>query len=195
MSPPAPPNSSPIDGRRQRAQNNRARIVAAVLDLVHAGVLSPSAEQVATKADVSLRTVFRHFEDMDSLYREISQPIEAELRQIAGRPFRSEDWRERLIELVSRRCEAFERIAPFRRAAEAQRHKSEYLAEASMRFAALLRAIVAQNVPAEVAGSDTFEALDLLLSFPVWDRLSREQGLSPERTRAVLEAAVRKLTS
>lgn len=182
-----------VDGRRQRGQNNRARIVAAVLDLTKAGVHSPSAEQVATRADVSLRTVFRHFEDMDSLYREISQPMEAELRQIAGRPFQSPEWQGRLIELVARRCEAFERIAPFRRAAEAQRHRSVFLAEAGQQFAAILRGILAEIVPKHLAGTDTFEALDLLLSFPAWDRLRREQGLSPERTHAVLEAAVIKV--
>ncbi|MFX8786073.1 hypothetical protein ABTM90_19835, partial [Acinetobacter baumannii] len=50
-----------IDGRRQRGQNNRARIVKAVLELTREGTFTPSAEQVARRADVSLRTVFRHF--------------------------------------------------------------------------------------------------------------------------------------
>lgn len=193
MTDPASASDEIVDGRRQRGQNNRARIVAAMLDLTRAGVHSPSAEQVATKADVSLRTVFRHFEDMDRLYAEIAGPMESELREIAGRPFRSEDWRERMIELVGRRCEAFERIAPFRRAADAQRHRSEYLNQAGVQFAAILRGIVQQNMAEDLRASDSFETLDLLLSFPAWDRLRREQGLSAERTHAVLEAAVRKV--
>ena len=55
------------DGRRRRGQDNRARIVAAMLEIIHGGELSPGAEQVAQRADVALRTVFRHFSDMDSL--------------------------------------------------------------------------------------------------------------------------------
>lgn len=189
------PMTSPeiIDGRRQRGQNNRARIVRAVLELTREGVFTPSAEQVARRADVSLRTVFRHFADMDSLYREVSQPIEAELREIAGRPFRSNDWRERLMELVERRCEAFDRIAPFRRAAEAQRHRSEFLEQSSQRLATVSRGILESVLPESAHRSDTFEAIDMLLSFPAWNRLRNEQALSNARACEVLKAAVAKL--
>jgi len=65
-----------VDGRRQRGQDNRARIVAAMMDIVREGQIAPSAEQVAARADVGLRTVFRHFQDMDSLYREMSLVIQ-----------------------------------------------------------------------------------------------------------------------
>src|SRR5947209_16703757 len=75
------------DGRRRRAQDSRARIVAAMLEIVHAGEVSPSAEQVAARADVGLRTVFRHFRDMDSLYREMTVAIEAELMTVVATPF------------------------------------------------------------------------------------------------------------
>ena len=64
------------DGRRRRGQNNRARIVTAMLEIIRTGDMSPSADQVAARADVGLRTVFRHFKDMDSLYSEMSLAIE-----------------------------------------------------------------------------------------------------------------------
>ena len=64
------------DGRRRRGEDNRARIVAAMLEIIQEGEVSPSAEQVAERADVGLRTVFRHFSDMDSLYSEMSEAIE-----------------------------------------------------------------------------------------------------------------------
>src|ERR1019366_3029777 len=83
------------DGRRRRGQDNRARIVAAMLDIIHSGDLAPSAEQVAQRADVGLRTVFRHFQDMDSLFREMSVVIMGELHVAAETPFRSDGWRER----------------------------------------------------------------------------------------------------
>ena len=104
------------DGRRRRGMDNRARIVAAMLEIVRSGEVAPTAEQVAARADVGLRTVFRHFQDMDSLYQEMSVAIEGELLAVAARPFRSEDWRGRVIELVARRAFAFEKVAPYQRA-------------------------------------------------------------------------------
>jgi AcrR family transcriptional regulator len=183
-----------IDGRRLRSADSRARIVAAMLELIQAGDPSPGAEQVAFRADVGLRTVFRHFKDMDSLYREMSEVIETEVRTIAAQPFQSPDWRGKLTELVDRRSRVFERIGPFKRAVDVHRHRSAALAKDSTKLSLELRAILKREMPALVA-SDLllFENLDLLLSFEAWSRLRREQGLSVEDARAVLDAAIHKL--
>jgi AcrR family transcriptional regulator len=182
------------DGRRRRGQDNRARIVAAMLEIIHAGELSPSAEQVAERADVGLRTVFRHFKDMDSLYSEMSEVIEVEMRSIAGQPFKTDDPRERVIELVDRRATVFEKIGPFKRASDALRHRSRFLDTDNDRLVGALREILQREAPPEVAGDPLrFEALDLLLSWESWARLRREQGLGPDRAREVLQSAVRTL--
>ena len=59
---------APEDGRRKRSQTSRDKIVAAMLALVEEGAITPSAEQVATRARVGLRTVFRQYSDMETLY-------------------------------------------------------------------------------------------------------------------------------
>jgi AcrR family transcriptional regulator len=182
------------DGRRQRGQDNRARIVAAMLEIIHSGEIAPSAEQVAQRADVGLRTVFRHFQDMDSLYREMSVVIAGELKGVAETPFRSEDWRERVVELIARRSWAFEKIGPFLRASTVFRYRSKYLEVDNTRLVAALRVILKRQLPPEVARDQLkLEILDVLLSFETWSRLRREQGLSPKRARETLEAAVRRL--
>src|ERR1700679_957899 len=107
------------DGRRRRSLDSRARIVAAMLELTRENSVAPGAEQVATRAGVGLRTVFRHFQDMDSLYSEIARPFEASLRAIAQRPFKGSTWQDRVIELIARRGAAFEIMGPFRRASDA----------------------------------------------------------------------------
>jgi AcrR family transcriptional regulator len=178
------------DGRRRRGMDNRARIVAAMMEMVRAGEVAPSAERVAARADVGLRTVFRHFQDMDSLYREMSLVIEGELRAIIEQPLVNGPGPARLMELVGRRARAFETIAPFRRAAEAVRHRSKFIGSDYARLVRELRAILERELPAEVVADPMkLEALDLLLSFEAWARLRREQGLSVERAQAVLEAA------
>ncbi|MDI1366137.1 MAG: TetR/AcrR family transcriptional regulator [bacterium] len=182
------------DGRRRRGQNNRASIVAAMLEIIRTGDMSPSADQVAARADVGLRTVFRHFKDMDSLYSEMSVVIEDELRAIVGTPFRSTDWKDRVLELVDRRAFAFEKIAPFKHASEAYRHRSRFLSEDSGKLVSALRKILVRELRAPLVDDPLkVEALDLLLSFEAWSRLRREQGLSIEKAAEVLRSAVSRL--
>jgi AcrR family transcriptional regulator len=179
------------DGRRRRSHDSRARIVAAMLELVRDGVIAPGAEQVAERAQVGLRTVFRHFKDMDSLYREIALAMEGEIMKVVARPFKGETWRERVLELIERRTPAFEKIAPFRRASDSLRHTSSFVAARQGLLAEQAREVLTRILPPEIVKDrDTFESLDLLLSFEAWSRLRNEQGLSQRKTREVLAAAV-----
>lgn len=165
-----------------------------MLALIQGGDLSPSAEAVAAKAGVGLRTVFRHFADMEQLYLEMTAVMEMELRAVADQPFVGRTWRERVLELIPRRGGAFEAIAPFRRAADVRRHDSAVLQGLHDRLAAALRQILRAQVPRSLADdAHRFEALDLLLSFEAWDRLRRDQHLSPAAARTVLDRAVRAL--
>jgi AcrR family transcriptional regulator len=183
------------DGRRLRSQDSRARIVTAMLDIMRGGELAPSADQVAARAEVGLRTVFRHFKDMDSLYRELSIAVEGEIRADFEQPFKSSTWRGRLVELVERRAAIFEKIAPYKRAEMAHRHRSRFLEDDSKRLFQALRDILRANLPADITRDGArFETLDLLMSFESWNRLRQEQGLSARRAREVLITAVKKIS-
>lgn len=175
------------DGRRVRGEDNRRRIVDALLKLVAAGSVSPSAEQVATEAGVGLRTVFRHFADMDSLYREISERMTAEIQPIVQRPFDATDWRKRLVELVDRRAQVFERLLPFKIAGDAHRHGSPFLTTEQRAIVKSLRQALHNAVGPKLADDKLrFEALDLALSFEAWRRMRVDQGLSARDARAVM---------
>ncbi|HJV41771.1 MAG TPA: TetR/AcrR family transcriptional regulator [Caulobacter sp.] len=188
---PRPDGDPPADGRRRRGQDSRDRIVQAMLDLVREGHVSPSAELVAARADVGLRTVFRHFKDLESLFREMSAVIEGELLALADTPFKGATWRERVLELVERRGWAYERIGPFKRASEAHRHQSPALALDNAKLVGVGRDILRRELPVEVARDPVrFEAIDLLLSFDAWNRLRRDQELSPSRATEVLRAMI-----
>lgn len=184
------------DGRRLRSIDSRARIVKAMLALIEEGDMAPGAEAVAARAEVGLRTVFRHFKDMESLYREMSDVMEAEIGAFSRTPFKSTDWREKLQELVERRSFAFERITPFKRASDIHRYKSPFLDADNSRLVIALRKILQREMPPEVLqNAPLLEALDLLLSFESWSRLRREQGLSIKKAREALSLAVAKVAS
>jgi AcrR family transcriptional regulator len=182
------------DGRRRRAQDSRQRIVNAVMDLIGEGQVFPNAEQVAARADVGLRTVFRHFNDMESLYREMSAIIERQLMAVAAQPLQATDWRDRVLELAARRANTFDMIAPFKRASDVHRHRSPTLQADVGRLVQMSRAIVRRELPPEIVADDhRFEMIDMLLSFEIWDRLRLGQGLDKAAAQALIEREVRRL--
>jgi AcrR family transcriptional regulator len=185
-----------VDGRRLRSEESRASIIAALLALIREGETIPSAEAVAARAGVGVRTVFRHFADMESLFREVTEVMAAELGAVAARPFRSADWRERVFELIERRAGAFEAIAPLRRTADAMRLRHDGLQSDHSQLALALRIILLRVLP-DAAAADTplLEALDLLLSYETWDRLRSDQGLDAATAEATVARAVRALIS
>lgn len=175
------------DGRRLRGYENRRRIVDAMLGLIREGTMSPSAEEVATRAEVGLRTVFRHFDDMDSLYREISAKMRDELLPIAIAPFPEGDWPERMAELIDRRARVFEKMMPFKLAADIHRHRSEFLSNEHADLAKFLRDTLREVLGTRLARKGVqFEALDLLLSFDAWRRMRLDQGMSVSQAKKLL---------
>jgi AcrR family transcriptional regulator len=179
------------DGRRRRSQDSRARVVAAMLDLVRNGDVAPSAERVAARAEVGLRTVFRHFKDMDSLYREMSVAVESELATALATPLKGEDWRARLRDLIRKRGAVYETITPYKLASNVHRHQSSFLEAAHDRMVSTARATLVEVLPDQVRKEEAVLAiLELLLSFESWSRLRQEQGQSVQRAREILEIGV-----
>ena len=175
------------DGRHRRSQKSRQRIIDAIVELVSEGVLEPTAEQISERAGLAMRTVFRHFKDMDSLYREISRRIYARVQAIADDGVEADTWQAALHRLIDRRARVYEEMMPMRLSADAVRHRSAFLQEDRRRFIAMARDILRKVLPDDVARDTTcFEALDALFSFEMWIRLRREQQISAAGARRLL---------
>jgi len=145
---------------------------------------------------VGLRTVFRHFADMESLYAELSERMTAEIRPIIEKPFTTDDWRGRLDELIDRRAQVFERLLPFKIAGDAHRHGSSFLTGEHKALVKMQREALRSALAGELSENrPLFEALDLLLSFDSWRRLRSDQGVSVRDARAALRLAAGALTS
>ena len=181
------------DGRRRRSETSRDKIVEAMLALVAEGQITPSAEQVAARAEVGLRSVFRHFKDMESLYAEMTARLSRQY-QMWLVPFDSPDWRGQLSETLDRRVSTYERLMPFKRAGDAHRHESAAIQAEHARTLALMRARLKSLLPDSITGDDlAFETLDLLLSFETWQRLRVEQHLAAGTARRLIKAQIDRL--
>lgn len=174
------------DGRRKRSEASRAKIVEAMVVLVGAGNPTPSAEQIALHAGVGLRTVFRQFADMEAIYAGMAERLAREYQDWLD-PFRATGWRAQLEEMLTRRLDTYERLMPYKRAADAHRHSSATIQRHHAGVLATMRARLVGLLPGAVTAEPvTLEAIDLLLSFETWQRLRLDQQLSPALARAVV---------
>jgi AcrR family transcriptional regulator len=182
------------DGRKHRSQKSQTLIVNAMLELVAQGHLEPSADQIAEIAKVGRRSVFRHFKDMDSLYREMNASITASVASALDQPFQATEWRGKVLELVDRRAAVFERLKPFMLSVQIHRHRSPFLKSASLQYVRQARELLVKHLPKEVVRDTTLvEALDMLLSFGTWWRLRDVQGLGVAKAKLVLKRAIEAL--
>ena len=187
------PDTMSADGRRRRSENSRNRIVTAMIELVAEGRITPSAEEVASRAGVGLRTVFRHFNDMESLYAALTSSL-AEHYEMWLIPFDSKDWQGQLVEAIARRTATYERLLPFKRAGDAHRHTSPAIQAEHARMLGMMRSRLRSFLPAAITEDDVcFETIDLMLSFEAWQRLRDEQGLSIELARRIVMHEVLRL--
>jgi AcrR family transcriptional regulator len=183
-----------LDGRARRSERSRRAIVEALFALVGEGVPRPTALAVAARAGVGIRTVFRHFEAMDELYAEMGARLRGEAEPLLAEPPVPGGLLERARALARRRAAFFERIAPYKRAADLQRSRSHFLAGRHRALVRELRADLLAWLPELAAGPpDLLEAVDQAASFEAWNRLRADQRLGPERTRAALERTLQAL--
>ena len=176
-----------VDGRRERGRSSHKRIVEAMMELVVAGDLSPSAARVAEEAGIGLRTVFRHFDDMDALYAEITATITERVAPIVMAPYPDQPWRANIRELLRRRIRLFETTLPFRLAANIKRYQSPFLMAQYSRVVMFERELILCLLPSHVrADRIGVEALCAALSFHTWRTLRHDQSLSAEDAGAVM---------
>ncbi len=177
------------DGRVRRGARNREAIVGALFELIGEGAIQPTAEQVAERAGVQVRTVFRHFADMARLNAEIVSRLRSEMKPLFEPPAEG-DATERARALVAQRTAAFERIAPYKRAADAQRWRRDYL---QTDHEGLVRELRKQNFRAlpelRAASVDVQAAFELAVSYEAWQRFRVDQRLGAERARTAMECA------
>lgn len=180
------------DGRFNRSVVTRKKIVSALTSLVYEGYLSPTAEQVAQRADVGLRTVFRHFDDLNSLYSEIGADLEALILPVLQIRLRGNSWQEKLMHSIEIRAQFYDRIAALYLSAQVHRHRSPLITHNLTRDVQRLREISRIILPAGIQQNVlVFESLDLLMSPDTWVRLRRDQSLSVEEALNVVRLAVK----
>jgi len=186
----------PVDGRTARATRTRSAVAAALLGLLEEGRLRPTAAEIADHAGVSLRSVFQHFEDMESLYAAVAEAQMERLSRLISQKIGVGPLVDRTRSFVGRRADLLETITPVRRAALLQEPFSEELARRLRRAHDMAREEIERTFAPELASvftgdeRDIVFALDVATNWSAWDTSRRLNGLSVDRSKRVMEITI-----
>lgn len=189
-------HSSRIDGRTARARRTSQAVVDALLSLIEEGELRPTGPRIAERAGVSLRSVFQHFNDLETLFAAVgSREIERLSQHVVTLPT-DRPLDDRIDAFVEQRTRVLEAISPVRRASLLQEPFSAELRQTRDAIFNLGRAEVARLFRAELdaAGPDRqrlLDALDASSSWSFWDVLRSQQGHDVDEAAEVLRHALR----
>jgi len=189
-------NDKAPDGRRQRSQRSREKILRAYWELMLEGDMSPSAAAIAEHAGVGLRSVFRHFEDLDMLLRELLALCYDEVTPEFMKPIQATNWKDQLVEVTERNVTIWERIIVPHTAGEIGRFKSQVLMDDYQRSRNLEISGIKAILPKDIENyQNVLLALDSAMSFSTMRRLREDRKLSIPEVKTVMNLMVKSIIS
>jgi AcrR family transcriptional regulator len=188
------------DGRTARRDRNREAVLDAVLDLFVDGSMAPAPAEVAARSGVSLRSVYRYFEDMDALVRAAIARNLARMGHLFDLEGPGVGPRSARIErTVAARLRLHDAIAPMARAAVARAPQNALIDERLQETRLLLRRQLEEMFAPELADLDPIErrdvvaAVDVLLGLDGLDHLRRQRGMATDDAHRALVRALDRL--
>jgi TetR/AcrR family transcriptional regulator, regulator of autoinduction and epiphytic fitness len=196
------PEGATEDGRLARSARTRRAIVDALRSLHHEGDLRPTAHRVAERAGVSLRTVWQHFNDLETLLVEAGRRDFEIAFGFVTTIDESAPLRLRLEQLVRQRVRMYEELSPVWRAARLQEPFSPAIRSNRDVLLRLGREQVERVFAPELAAlppgrrATTLAAVQVALVWATWESLRTELGLDLDAAeQAVLALVSNLLTS
>ncbi len=185
------------DGRRARRERNRMAVVDAMLTLYRSGNLDPSSDQIAERAGLSSRSLFRYFDDIDDLVRVAVARHHDRVAPLAALDTTtSASLAERVQRLVEQRLRLFGAIAsvgtvarvraPFQPliAGELTKARSFWREQLRQLFAPELRAL------GKATAAHVVASIDVLTSYESVQLLRDDQRLTSAQVAAALVYSV-----
>lgn len=184
------------DGRRQRSERSQTAIIAAALALMEEGTLVPTAQQVADRAGVGIRSFFRHFADMDSLFLAVDASLLDSYEALFKVDDRTGPLGQRATRAIDLYGNAFDRLSQIVLCTKALLWRFPKLRENYAWHQKRLRKELELWLP-EVAelSTDRRDAVHAVASFEMWNRLREHQGLSQKASGEIVARLVLDLIS
>ncbi len=192
-----PVKSEKRDGRHARAERTHQAIVNALLDLAEEGNLSPTAQQIADRADIALRSIRQHFASREALFLAAAETHSQ--RRVASAVIVRGTLKERVAGFVRARSLVLEQTSALRRAASLEEESSQTITRVMSGVNRARRSEVLRAFDKEFERKSAkdrkrlVDALDLASCGRSWDAMRREMNLSTGDARGVMETTLSKL--
>ena len=189
-----------FDGRRAWRDRNLNAVVDALLDLFTEGNLRPGADEIAARSGLSRRSVFRYFDDLDSLDRVAMERQIARVSHLLDLPDLGQGAVEDRIErLISQRLRLFEAILPVARVSRLRAPFEPVVAEGLARSRRQFRRQVERQFADELRSlgrserNATLGAAEVLCSFEAYELLRLGQEQTPKQIGEAMRAGLTSL--
>jgi len=185
-----------MDGRTARAIRTREAIVDACIALVDEGDLRPTAPRIAERAGVSVRSVFQHFDDLETLFAMVAGRVVGRLAQLYVTIDPSLPVEERIEQFVAQRRTVLEAVTPIRRAAALYAPFSPAITDRLQAGHDFLRAEINAVFAPELGslppldGEVLVDVLSTVTSWPSWENLRTFNRRSADEATRVLTRMV-----
>lgn len=186
-----------VDGRALRTQRTTELLVAANLALLAEGELRASAQRIAERAGVSVRTLFLHFADMEELFAATAATILEQQRRSARTISPTLPLEVRIERFSRQRARRLEHLAPYALASQVREPFSAMLRSYRVKHveavSAQIEALFAAELPKDPAAREqVVQAMTVASTWGSWSVLRQHLGLGVSRSRGVM---ARTLTS
>ena len=185
--------ADPVDGRRLRRDQNRRAVLEALVDLFGEGAYTPSMAEIAERAGLSPRSLFRYFDDADDLRRAaIGRHLELADALVHLDVGAEAPTADKVARLVASRMALFETIRPAAHVVRINADRHAVFAEQLHTSRRYLRRQVQRLFAPELSGDRAVlaPAVDVLCSFETFELRRVDRGLSKPKTAAALRAAL-----
>ena len=176
------------DGRNRRAAETRRKIIEAAKVMIAETSEAPTVVGVAKRADVSVRSVFQHFRDVQSLFVTVVDSIRGDL-VLPDAPAADQPLGQRIGTVVRDLATIYDKVVPLKVAAgQFATHPAliERGQEASRQLRDALFVTFGPELAAlaEPAREELVDAILAALSLDAWTVLRRRDKLSLDRAVA-----------
>ncbi len=178
------------DGRSDRGLRTHERIVLALFELIREGDLRPRGEEIAERAGVAVRTLFRHFDDMEGLFGTAQAFMSERLSLELVAPKVEGSLEERALAYAKAQGAIYEENRNYL-LFYVSRAKTENEANALRSANTQSNRLRLWSALPEVAAADPVvrHGVEALYSFQMWDQLRFEQVLSIDMCHQVIAAS------
>ena len=173
------------DGRINRSKTTLNKIVAATISLLRKNNNGqiPTAQEIAVKSGVGIRTVFRHIDDMEGLIEEVNRRYLHDLESYIAKNNPKQNSKDQRIEhVIKERFYLYNTYQHVFNLTITSLNNSSAIRTGFIKFNRILRQRFEDLIPEiKMINKDKQNLIDTLISYAAWFRMTKFNNTKEER--------------